>query len=64
MMSYKAQVAADTVKLSPAAAVVGSHIMGVNWPDVAYILTAVYTAYLLVTHITKQVLKWLAKSKQ
>lgn len=61
MVSQKAQIAIDAVKVSPAAAVVGTHIMGVNWPDVAYILTAIYTAYLLITHIVKQVLKWKRK---
>lgn len=64
MISYKAQVASDAIKVSPAAAVVGSHILGINWPDIAYIMTAVYTTYLFATHVVKQVIKWRAKHKQ
>lgn len=63
MISQKAQIAVDAAKVSPAAAVVGTHILGVNWPDIAYILTAVYTSYLLVSHIVKQVLRWKNRSK-
>lgn len=58
MLTDKTQIVMDAVKVSPAATVVGTHIMGVNWPDIAYILTAIYTAFLLVQHVTKQVIKW------
>lgn len=58
MISQKAQIGVDAIKVSPAAAVVGTHIMGINWPDIAYILTAVYTSFLLVQHIVRQVMKW------
>lgn len=63
MVSQKAQVAIDAIKVSPAAAVVGTHILGVNWPDVAYIMTFIYTAYLFGSHVIRQIIKWKNKDK-
>jgi len=42
---------ADAAKLSPPVTVVGSHLAGVNWSDVAYILTSIYTAVLIAQHL-------------
>lgn len=63
MLSHKAQMGVDALKVSPAAAVVGTHIAGVNWPDVAYILTTIYTSILVVQHLVKLVIKLRKKYK-
>lgn len=59
-MSIKTQIANELVKLSPPIGVVGSHIMGVNWPDVAYILTAIYTVLMSINIVRG----WFGKRKK
>lgn len=43
----------DALMVSPAAAVVGSHIAGINWPDIAYILTAIHVSLLIAIKLWK-----------
>lgn len=46
----------DAMKATPPVTVVASHIAGVNWSDVAYILTSVYTVIMIVQHVWS---KWI-----
>ena len=44
----------DALMVSPAAAVVGTHIAGVNWPDIAYILTGIHVGLLIIFKLWKE----------
>ncbi len=53
------QIAQDVAKAAPTIAVATSGAMGVDWSTVTNMLTAVYTAMLIVHHvITKWYIPW------
>lgn len=49
-MSERVQMILNT---SPAATVVGTHIAGVNWPDIVYILTAIHLCFVVGQNVYK-----------
>lgn len=56
MSLNKNDIIADIVKASPPLTVVSSHLAGVNWSDIAYILTSIYTAIMIIQHVWS---KWI-----
>ena len=52
----RSELVIDAIKVSPPVAVISSHIAGINWSDVAYILTSIYTALMIGQHVWS---KWI-----
>lgn len=52
-MRIDTQMAFDALKASPPVAVAASSLAGVNWSNVAYMLTAAYTAIMIGQHAWK-----------
>lgn len=50
-MTNRGKLVVDALGVSPAVAITSTHIAGVNWPDIVYILTAIHLVILIVKHL-------------
>lgn len=63
--SHHSDLGIEAVKAAPPVIVSASSIfMGVNWSDVAYALTAIYTALMISQHVWEKWIKPNRKAKR